>query len=189
MPERGGTRARRGDPRRQAANPTLPGLFPPDRGRPAAVLDLPRPPPRSSHRLRGRTIARPDGPGKGGRPSTVSTTSCSAASRPYSGMGPEQLTIDALVARVHSGAIRELIMATNPNLEGDGTALSDRQPPRPIRPANHPAGSRSGLRRHARNSPIATCSPTPSPDDSHSNRVSFPTRLLVRAPSLWHNSC
>ena len=42
---------------------------------------------------------------------------------PLSGMGPEQLTIDALVARVHSGTIRELIMATNPNLEGDGTAL------------------------------------------------------------------
>jgi recombination protein RecR len=42
---------------------------------------------------------------------------------PLSGMGPEQLTIDALVARVQSGTIRELIMATNPNLEGDGTAL------------------------------------------------------------------
>jgi recombination protein RecR len=42
---------------------------------------------------------------------------------PLSGMGPEQLTIDALVARVHSGTIRELIMATNPNLEGDSTAL------------------------------------------------------------------
>jgi recombination protein RecR len=42
---------------------------------------------------------------------------------PLQGMGPEQLTIDALEARVRSGAIRELIMATNPNLEGDGTAL------------------------------------------------------------------
>ncbi len=42
---------------------------------------------------------------------------------PLSGMGPEQLTVDALVARVHSGTVRELIMATNPNLEGDGTAL------------------------------------------------------------------
>lgn len=42
---------------------------------------------------------------------------------PLSGMGPEQLTIDALAARVQSGSIRELIMATNPNLEGDGTAL------------------------------------------------------------------
>lgn len=42
---------------------------------------------------------------------------------PLSGMGPEQLTIDALAARVEAGTIRELIMATNPNLEGDGTAL------------------------------------------------------------------
>jgi recombination protein RecR len=42
---------------------------------------------------------------------------------PLQGMGPEQLTIDALEARVRTGAIREIIMATNPNLEGDGTAL------------------------------------------------------------------
>src|SRR5262245_37375460 len=42
---------------------------------------------------------------------------------PLQGMGPEQLTIDALEARVRTGVIRELIMATNPNLEGDGTAL------------------------------------------------------------------
>jgi recombination protein RecR len=42
---------------------------------------------------------------------------------PLSGIGPEQLTIDALAARVQAGTIRELIMATNPTLEGDGTAL------------------------------------------------------------------
>src|ERR1700733_4325115 len=42
---------------------------------------------------------------------------------PLSGMSAEQLTIDSLVARVQSGGVRELIMATNPNLEGDGTAL------------------------------------------------------------------
>jgi len=42
---------------------------------------------------------------------------------PLHGMGPEQLTVDALEARVRSGTIHELIMATNPNLEGDGTAL------------------------------------------------------------------
>jgi recombination protein RecR len=42
---------------------------------------------------------------------------------PLSGMGPEQLTVDALARRVEAGTIRELIMATNPNLEGDGTAL------------------------------------------------------------------
>lgn len=42
---------------------------------------------------------------------------------PLQGMGPEQLTADALEERVRSGTVRELIMATNPNLEGDGTAL------------------------------------------------------------------
>ena len=42
---------------------------------------------------------------------------------PLQGMGPDQLTVDALEARVRSGTVRELIMATNPNLEGDGTAL------------------------------------------------------------------
>lgn len=42
---------------------------------------------------------------------------------PLQGMGPDQLTVDALEARVRSGSVRELIMATNPNLEGDGTAL------------------------------------------------------------------
>ena len=42
---------------------------------------------------------------------------------PLQGMGPDQLTADALETRVRSGAVRELIMATNPTLEGDGTAL------------------------------------------------------------------
>jgi recombination protein RecR len=42
---------------------------------------------------------------------------------PLEGMGPEQLTIDALVNRVRGGAIREIVMATNPTTEGDGTAL------------------------------------------------------------------
>jgi recombination protein RecR len=42
---------------------------------------------------------------------------------PLQGTGPDQLTVDALEARVRAGGIRELILATNPNLEGDGTAL------------------------------------------------------------------
>jgi len=42
---------------------------------------------------------------------------------PLQGVGPEQLTLDALEARVRAGGVRELILATNPNLEGDGTAL------------------------------------------------------------------
>jgi recombination protein RecR len=42
---------------------------------------------------------------------------------PLEGMGPDQLTIDALLERVRQGQFREIIMATNPTVEGDGTAL------------------------------------------------------------------
>ncbi len=42
---------------------------------------------------------------------------------PLEGINPDQLTIEALVNRVRSGGFREVIMATNPTLEGDGTAL------------------------------------------------------------------
>ena len=42
---------------------------------------------------------------------------------PLEGIGHEQLTIEPLVARVREGDFKEIIMATNPTLEGDGTAL------------------------------------------------------------------
>jgi recombination protein RecR len=42
---------------------------------------------------------------------------------PQDGIGEGHLTIDPLLARLASGAIREVIMATNPTVEGDGTAL------------------------------------------------------------------
>jgi len=42
---------------------------------------------------------------------------------PLEGMGPEQLTIDTLINRVRGGTIREIVMATNPTVEGDGTSL------------------------------------------------------------------
>jgi recombination protein RecR len=42
---------------------------------------------------------------------------------PLDNIGPEQLTVDHLLRRVQQGGVREVIMATNPNLEGDGTAL------------------------------------------------------------------
>jgi recombination protein RecR len=43
---------------------------------------------------------------------------------PLEGVGAEKLTIDALVARVRAGGVREVIMGTTPNVEGDGTALA-----------------------------------------------------------------
>jgi len=42
---------------------------------------------------------------------------------PLEGVGPEDVTLDALMNRLAAGDIREVIMGTNPNLEGDGTAL------------------------------------------------------------------
>ncbi|MGQ9605413.1 MAG: recombination mediator RecR [Thermogutta sp.] len=42
---------------------------------------------------------------------------------PLEGVTPDQLTISDLVRRVKEGGIREIIMATNPNVEGDGTSL------------------------------------------------------------------
>ena len=43
---------------------------------------------------------------------------------PLEGVGSDQLTIDALVKRVKTGDFKELVMATNPTVEGDGTALA-----------------------------------------------------------------
>lgn len=42
---------------------------------------------------------------------------------PIEGIGPEDLTIHELVGRVKAGGIRELILATNPSMEGDATAM------------------------------------------------------------------
>ena len=42
---------------------------------------------------------------------------------PLEGIGPEHLTINALIDRVRNSEIKEIIMATNPTVEGDGTAL------------------------------------------------------------------
>lgn len=42
---------------------------------------------------------------------------------PLDGIGPEDLTISQLVERVTAGSVREVILATNPSLEGEATAL------------------------------------------------------------------
>jgi recombination protein RecR len=42
---------------------------------------------------------------------------------PLDGVGPDDLTVGRLAARVEEGGIHEVIIATNPSLEGDATAL------------------------------------------------------------------
>lgn len=42
---------------------------------------------------------------------------------PLEGVNPDDLTLEPLMQRLAAGTVRELIMGTNPTLEGDGTAL------------------------------------------------------------------
>jgi recombination protein RecR len=42
---------------------------------------------------------------------------------PMDGIGPEKLRIAELLARTRGGGVEELILATNPNLEGEATAM------------------------------------------------------------------
>ena len=42
---------------------------------------------------------------------------------PLDGIGPEELTIDGLMDRLRAGGIKEVIIATNPTVKGEATAL------------------------------------------------------------------
>src|SRR5919108_1929194 len=42
---------------------------------------------------------------------------------PIEGVGPDDLKIKQLIARVANGGVHEIILATNPSMEGDATAL------------------------------------------------------------------
>ncbi len=51
---------------------------------------------------------------------------------PIEGIGPDDLKIKQLVERVARGGVKEVIIATNPSMEGDATALYLRQVLEPI---------------------------------------------------------
>ena len=42
---------------------------------------------------------------------------------PIEGIGPEQLRVKELLARVDAEGVTEVILATNPNIEGEATAM------------------------------------------------------------------
>ncbi|MDA8411145.1 MAG: recombination mediator RecR [Treponema sp.] len=42
---------------------------------------------------------------------------------PIDGVGPEDIRLDALLSRLRAGDVREVVIATNPTVEGDTTAL------------------------------------------------------------------
>ena len=42
---------------------------------------------------------------------------------PLDGVGPEQLKVQEMLGQLHSGVVEEVILATNPTVEGEATAL------------------------------------------------------------------
>jgi len=42
---------------------------------------------------------------------------------PLEGVGPDELKVRELLARLEAEGVREVILATNPNVEGDATAI------------------------------------------------------------------
>ena len=46
---------------------------------------------------------------------------------PIEGIGPEDIKIEELVERIKAGGVEEVIIATNPSMEGDATAMYIRQ--------------------------------------------------------------
>ena len=57
------------------------------------------------------------------RPISGDAITCSADGlSPLEGIGPESLRIDRLLRRVEEGGVREVILATNPSMEGEVTA-------------------------------------------------------------------
>jgi recombination protein RecR len=51
---------------------------------------------------------------------------------PLKGIGPQDIDVAGLLKRVQTGGIREVIVATNPNVEGEATALYIAQQLRPF---------------------------------------------------------
>ncbi len=54
------------------------------------------------------------------------------ALNPSRGIGPDELRIRELLSRLQGGEVREVILATNPNVEGEATALYIRQVVAPL---------------------------------------------------------
>ena len=89
---------------------------------------------------------------------------------------PRPADIDALVERVRAGRFKEVIMATNPTVEGDGTALHISNLLAELPVQHHPAGPRHHHRQRAR---------IRQQGDS-GRRPDRPAEVLSRRPSRLH---
>lgn len=48
---------------------------------------------------------------------------CYVVLSPMEGIGPEDINIPQLLKRLHDETVQEVILATNPNIEGEATAM------------------------------------------------------------------
>ena len=62
---------------------------------------------------------------------------------PIDGIGPEDLKVSELLQRLRSGEVQEIILATNPNLEGEATAMYLTRLLKPLGVRDHAAGARA----------------------------------------------
>ena len=69
---------------------------------------------------------------------------------PIEGIGPDDLRVKELMTRLLDGAVTELIIATDPNLEGEATATYLARLVNADGPGGHPAGQRPAGRRRPR---------------------------------------
>ena len=67
---------------------------------------------------------------------------CTACISPMDGIGAEQLCVKELLARLGDGTVKEVIMATNPTVEGEATAMYLAKLIKPHGHQDHPAGLR-----------------------------------------------
>ena len=87
-----------------------------------SLLLLHRLDPRPSHHLRRRRAGERVGRREDARLQGLYHVLMGALS-PLHGVGPDDLKIKGLLARVGDGGVEEVILATNPNVEGEATAI------------------------------------------------------------------
>ncbi len=72
--------------------------------------------------VRGGRADQHRGSRKDASTTTASTTCCTERCRRCTALGPDQLRIANLASRIESESVDELILATNPTVEGEATA-------------------------------------------------------------------
>ena len=91
---------------------------------------------------------------------------------PIDGIGPDQLKVRELLLRLEPEGVQEVILCTNPNIEGEATAMYLARLLEPLGAAGHPHRQRAarrwrpGVRRRAHARPGARGPPGGRPADA-----------------------